>query len=340
MLAVPHAVMFSFRLFVLPFVFALLSDVINAEVTSSISMVGRTGDGKSSFCNLLSKHFNYHEHNPFGEGRSVNSHTTAPKTIVIDGTFQMTDNPGLMDANGINQDEQNIVNIVTHAKSIGNQKGFILVINSEAPRFDGGMRSAVKLLFDSFGPQFLSHLGILFTREKSDNITSSKEKVDEYKSIISQMTGHEIGHFPFWLVDNHPEDMASFHVPEAHIEAIRERNKRTIEQIKAWSTQLKHIDMSVVEASIYDATRKIKDSENKIAELKKESAEQSHRAQIADENYKRLQTESTKKEAELERMKTERLNQRIKEQQSSWSFWSKVVETGAYILLMRLTYNI
>ena len=301
-------------------------------------MVGRTGDGKSSFCNLLSKHFNYHEQNPFGEGRSVNSHTTAPKTIVIDGTFQITDNPGLMDANGINQDEQNIVNIVTHAKRIGNQKGFILVINSEAPRFDGGMRSAVKLLFDSFGPQFLSHLGILFTREKSDNITSNKEKVDEYKSIISQMTGHEIGHFPFWLVDNHPEDMASFHVPEAHIEAICERNKRTMEQIKAWSAQLKHIDMSVVEASIYDATRKRKDSENKIAELKKESAEQSHRAQIADEKYKRLQTESTKKEAELERMKAEQLNQRIKEQQNSWSFWSKVVETGAYILSMRLTY--
>ena len=63
-----------------------------------------------------------------------------------------------MDANGINQDEQNIVNIVTHAKRIGNQKGFIFVINSEIPTFNKGMRSTVKLFFDSFGPQFLSHL--------------------------------------------------------------------------------------------------------------------------------------------------------------------------------------
>ena len=280
--------MVSSRLFVLIFVFALVSAIIYAEevINSSISMVGRTGDGKSSFCNLLAKHYNYHEQNPFGEGHSVNSHTTASKTIVIEGTFQITDNPGLMDANGVNQDEQNIVNIVTHAKSIGNQKGFILVINSEAPRFDGGMRSAVKLLFDSFGPQFLSHLGILFTREKKDDIASSKEKADEYKNIISQMTGHEIGHLPFWLVDNHPEDMASFHVPEAYIESIHERNKRTMDQMKAWSAQLTHIDMSVVEASIYEATRKIKDSENEIKRLKEESAEQSRRSQIADENYK------------------------------------------------------
>lgn len=55
------------------------------------------------------------------------------------------------------------------------------------------------------------------------------------------MTGHEIGHLPFWMVDNHPEDLASFHTPEARIET--ERNKRTIEQIKAWSAQLNYIKM-------------------------------------------------------------------------------------------------
>ena len=150
-----------------------------------------------------------------------------------------------MDANGINQDEQNIVNIVTHAKRIGNQKGFIFVINSEIPTFNKGMRSTVKLFFDSFGPQFLLHLGILFTKKKNDNITSSKEKADQYKSIISQMTGHEIGHLPFWMVDNHPEDLVSFHIPEARIES--ERNKRTMEQIKAWSAQLNYIKMDAHE---------------------------------------------------------------------------------------------
>jgi hypothetical protein len=151
---------------------------------------------------------------------------------------------------------------------IGNQKGFILVINSEAPRFDGGMRSAVKLLFDSFGPQFLSHLGILFTREKSDNITSNKEKVDEYKSIISQMTGHEIVHFPFWLVDNHPEDMASFHVPEAHIETIRERNKRTMEQIKVWSAQLNYIKMDNVKFAEYESTKSIREANEEAERIR------------------------------------------------------------------------
>jgi len=218
-----------------------LAFINTEEIINSISIIGRTGDGKSSFCNLLAKHFNYNEHNPFDEGPEANLRTTTPKTIVIDGTFQITDNPDLMDANGINQDEKNIVNIVNHAKKIGNQKGFILVINSKIPTFNKGMRSTVKLFFDSFGPQFLSHLGILFTKKKNDNITSSKEKVDEYKSIISQMTGHEMGHLPFWMVDNHPEDLASFHIPEARIES--ERNKRTMEQIKAWSAQLNYIKM-------------------------------------------------------------------------------------------------
>jgi hypothetical protein len=234
-----------------------LAFIHTEEIINSISIIGRTGDGKSSFCNLLAKHFNYNEHNPFDDGPGANLHTTAPKTIVVNRTFQITDNPDLMDANGINQDEQNIVNIVTYAKRIGNQKGFILVINSEMPAFNKGMRSTVKLFFDSFGPQFLSHLGILFTKEKNDNITSSKEKVDEYKSIISQMTGHEIGHLPFWMVDNYPEDFSSFHIPGARIETIRERNKRTMEQIKAWSAQLNYIKMDD-QCAEYESTKCIR----------------------------------------------------------------------------------
>ena len=84
-----------------------------------------------------------------------NSFTNKP-TSWMDGTssFRVVDTPGLLDTNGILQDESNIENIVHYVAGIEYVNGFYLVVNEQSPRFDDGMQNAVKLLVESICPAF------------------------------------------------------------------------------------------------------------------------------------------------------------------------------------------
>ena len=303
----------------------------------SISLLGRTGDGKSSFANLIALFYNYLGEKPFEEGHSIHSHTIDPKTITV-GDFQITDNPGLMDTGGVTQDEANIVKIVVHAKEVGKQKGFILVVNSQADRFDAGMQSAVKLLVDSFGPQLLTHMGILFTKEMRKDVASLQIKATELKEAISALTGYPISHMPFWLVDSFPEELNDVGSPRSYIDSIHERNKQTMIAIKAWSTQLSAIDLSVVEAKLYGATLEAQEAADLIEKLKVERDEQYGRATEADAKYKVDQTEATRIRAENERLKAQQLEKNIKDAQNSWGFWTAVVQTSKTLPLDLFTH--
>ena len=81
-----------------------------------------------------------------------NSLTNKP-TSWMDGTssFRVVDTPGLLNTNGILQDESNIVHYVAGIEYVN---GFYLVVNEQSPRFDDGMQNAVKLLVEAICPAF------------------------------------------------------------------------------------------------------------------------------------------------------------------------------------------
>lgn len=232
----------------------------------SIALVGRTGDGKSAFANLIANYFEYSQSNPFDEGHSVSSHTRDPQTVTIDG-FKVIDTPGLLDDGGHTQDELNIVKIVRYLKEDGHLKGIIVVINSQSPRFDHGMQIAVKLLVDSFGPQMLTHMGLLFTREIFNDKALCRSKTEQIRDIISSKTGYDIDHIPFWLVDNHPEQLSKMKTPQIYIDSIHERNKESMMAIKLWSSQLDEINMESVQIGEYEEAKQLREAAAQLEEM-------------------------------------------------------------------------
>ncbi len=72
------------------------------------------------------------------------------------GDVDVIDTPGLMDTAGVVEDEANLRQIIDGARRRPFLNAVIVVVNEQAPRFDDGMQSAVKLLVDSFGKQVRS----------------------------------------------------------------------------------------------------------------------------------------------------------------------------------------
>jgi GTP-binding protein EngB required for normal cell division len=117
--------------------FALSTTLLEAltGVVYIIAILGRTGDGKSSFGNLLAALLGHSGRAPFSEGSSSFSHTADPSWIVI-GDTMIVDLPGLCDTGGVEMDEKNIPKIVTFLKGIGRVNAFVHVVNEASPRFD------------------------------------------------------------------------------------------------------------------------------------------------------------------------------------------------------------
>lgn len=98
-------------------------------------MIGVTGHGKSSTANNIAGR------NYFKISNSTVSETAAVKGLVttwynerVQSPVMIIDTPGIGDSEG--RDTEHIANIVNGLKQIGYVHTFLIVINSEEPRFN------------------------------------------------------------------------------------------------------------------------------------------------------------------------------------------------------------
>ena len=181
-----------------------LRDAMHGMGCCKVVVIGRTGDGKSALCNLISRRLGMPQ-DPFQESDSALSHTHAPAQCQV-GTLLVKDTPGLMDSGGVDKDETNIRLIVEDLRAGGYVNACVLVINEQAPRFDSGMQDAVKLIVDSFGAGCLGHLGFVFTKAFGQTTPEgAQSKASEFAGVISNRTHAAVAHIPAWQVDSHPE---------------------------------------------------------------------------------------------------------------------------------------
>lgn len=227
----------------------------------SIVVIGRTGDGKSALCNLISRKLGM-PNDPFEESDSASSHTQAPVHCQVE-TILVKDTPGLMDSS-VEKDETNIRRIVEDVRSGGYVNAFILVINEQAPRFDAGMQDAVKLLVDSFGPSCLSQMGFMFT--KAFGFTSAEDaraKAVDFATIIRNRTGVSVAHIPAWQVDCHPEKLAEIGVGEAKIAERASKSATALDEMLRWARSKPNLDTSDAVVGEYEQRRKAREAEER-----------------------------------------------------------------------------
>lgn len=231
---------------------------------TQLCVIGRTGDGKSALCHLLAKHLGA-AHTPFQAADSTNSHTHAPVSYLV-SDVNITDTPGLMDSMGAVQDAENIRGIVSYLRSLKVVHLFLLVVNEQAPRFDSGMISAVKLIADSFRiedskdqprREIFPNMGIVFTR--SFGFRSPEKAQDKTREICSTLTfAFEKGNPPYlecWQVDCHPGDLAMLGVPEERIALMKSATSTAVERILSWARSRDPMPMDQAVAAQYDHVR-------------------------------------------------------------------------------------
>ncbi len=76
-----------------------------------------------------------------------------------------------------------MVNIL---KTIGYVNTFLIVINSENPRFDEQLKISIQLYIDMFSDTFLKHVLVCFTHFKNDP-TSIEERNKQLSSTDKDM---------------------------------------------------------------------------------------------------------------------------------------------------------
>lgn len=235
-----------------------------------ILVLGRTGDGKSTVCIKLVRMLGGLNHN-FREGNGTDStHMHAVEKCEASDCI-VNDSPGLMDSKGVEQDEKNIKLIVEAVREQGYVTAFFLVVNEQAPRFDGGMQAAVKLFVDSFGPQCLANFGLVFTRAFG-TLDEAKEKGAEITRVISERTGVPVAHLPVWQVECHPEKLANSRM-KISSEAVAELEAMTntsLDDMLRWARSKPDVDTSDAKFGVQYAERAARAQ----AEAKEEAARQ------------------------------------------------------------------
>ena len=130
-------------------------------------IIGSTGQGKSSLANSLCRKNHFKTSSGLASETSkvnclvtnFNGDPKKPKVIIID-------NPGLGDSQ--NRDTKHIQQTINVVKNIGYVHNFLIVINSQSPRFDEQLQTTIQLYIDMFSEKFFSNVQVCLTRFRTD----------------------------------------------------------------------------------------------------------------------------------------------------------------------------
>ena len=125
----------------------------------SLLVIGATGTGKSTLCNILAGH----KHDdislfPVSDKMSSCTNKTTAKDLywrgIQDLPFTLVDTPGLNDPEP-GRDSLNIAEMAEELKKMKHVNVFLIVFNGSNPRFDHSLIAMIKIFKGMFGSEFL-----------------------------------------------------------------------------------------------------------------------------------------------------------------------------------------
>ena len=180
---------------------------MSKESKTSIIILGETGSGKSSFCNLLCE-------NPKCKvGNELNSETDSVNGIFCDGEYNdifIIDTPGTNDSNGLEQDNRNLNLMHNYIKENPRIKGIIILLKFTDNRITGSIKHSLYKFCDMFPMNnFWDHVVIILSHYFSNNLEEKIQRKESLKiSYINElnfiMNKSKENHNNFILPDNIP----------------------------------------------------------------------------------------------------------------------------------------
>lgn len=193
----------------------------------SMLIVGKTGTGKSTLCNILTVMEADSDMFPVSAEATSKTHATTIKDAFFRGNqerpFKIIDTMGFNDPKGAeqtsvdNMDQKIITDMIKTLHEINHINVFVLCVNGQSPRMDGSLVDMLKYFEGMFGSvedplAFWSQCVIVFTRLPMDKksimkrLKAQKGKTDEqiaemYKKELVKMFGKETMSLKYLFID-------------------------------------------------------------------------------------------------------------------------------------------
>ena len=290
----------------------------------SVCLLGVTGHGKSSTANTLCGK----EYFTVSEGAESQTHEVRGLVTTWqndpEGKMMIVlDTPGFGDSKGL--DTSHIANMVYKLKLIGYVHTFMLIFNSEDPRFDEQLQSTLKIFSQMFGTEYFKNVLICFTKfstskraekERERGKKPTKEKlIKDYKVWFKNIYSYSLNDVQFIFLNNGvlEEEFAEEIEKEQHrnsLKSIREfienhHDKpfycKDIKEVIREKDALQKKILQMSDDAEKQRQKFIEEHEKKLKELvEKERAEAAKREQQQKKEAEEREEESKREAAEKE----------------------------------------
>lgn len=154
-----------------------------------ILILGKTGTGKSTLCNVLAGKLAESDKNSGGfpvssETDSCTKDTTCGDFCYLGNSSRpitIIDTPGFDDPSK-NQDAQIISNLVEELLNMKEVHQILIAVNGTNPRLDGSMKAMIDIFQRMFTPKIWGNIGIVFTKLSMDKASVKKREKHSQKS--------------------------------------------------------------------------------------------------------------------------------------------------------------
>ena len=159
--------------------FDIMRDLLTSQEkwkVPSVLILGKTGTGKSTLCNILAGNSPDQDYASGGFPVSDNVDSCTKETTFGDYSYAgdlkrpvtIIDTPGFDDPTK-NQDAEIIANLVeTLTQNFGGIHQILIAVNGTNPRLDGSMKAMISLFQGMFTERIWGHIGIVFTKIRMD----------------------------------------------------------------------------------------------------------------------------------------------------------------------------
>lgn len=250
-----------------------------SQTLKNALLLGQTGAGKSTVAQALATHLG-HVGIVFEASDKIEAHTQKPKSVTVGG-IKVTDSPGLMDTEGRGKDMKNMELIVTTAKSDTGLHAAILVLNEANDRFDSALQDCLKLFVDSFGPEILARIAVVFTRAGAKTAVEAMHRVTAMAGVLRQLTGVPVDTFPVFQIDAGVDSDARF--SPAYVAERKALNSRALDALVMWIRTQSPISTADFKIGEYAEAKRIREEQERAAEQKKRADAEAAARQAAEQ---------------------------------------------------------
>ena len=230
----------------------------------NVILLGKTGHGKSTLCNLLSNTVE------FTVGHDQKSTTAEIKNLRFTNQknnmiLNIIDTPGFSDSEG--RDQKNIENLIKYLDNKQNPRihAIIIVISIQEPKVDNSIQEFLKEICKLFPlPEFWEHVIIFYSRyfgQCQDDLDELKERAEMFKDTFISLSEEIAQNLPIQKLtkDKELKYVLNNYNIQAKQRTIIDKNlelsKQNIDKIINWIKNMKIIYKELVRS--YDQYTKL-----------------------------------------------------------------------------------